>query len=258
MTTFYHGSVPHDVTPRDALWLARALDGEGGDERAVAATLVQRWILLGGAERMSLGDMVQAYCQAISPLWLADGARCRPGGIGHGTPACAPERTASRARRRARRWDDIRQEARDATVWALYTEELPDYLPTSVHYATRELVARKMRSRQAREEGWQAVEGPPDGHTYLSTTDSRNDLTRLRVAPGPIEELNQVATLRDAYVAPRAPRPRPRPGGEVDLGEHDNINLRRDYQRNVSGPPLLLLLGGAAVGLAAVSRRRRV
>ena len=195
MTTIYHGSVPHDVTPADVLWLARALDGEGGDERAVAATLVQRWVMLGGAERMTLGEMVQAYAQAISPLWLADGARCRPGGIGHGTPACDAARTAARARRRAKRWDDLREEARDAAVWALYTDELPDYLPTSVHYATRELVARKMRSREAQRDGWELVEGPPDGHSYLSTTESRNDLTRLVVMPGDVDELNEVTTL---------------------------------------------------------------
>ena len=118
MSVIVHGSVPHDVSPEDVLWLGRALDGEGGDERAVAATLIQRWVMLGGSERMSLSEMVQAYCQAISPLWLADGARCRPGGSAHGTPPCAPEVTAARARRRARPWSELREEARDAAVWS--------------------------------------------------------------------------------------------------------------------------------------------
>lgn len=203
MSTVYHGSVPHDVGPSDVLWLARALDGEGGDERAVAATLVQRWVMLGGIDRMTFGDMVQAYAQAISPLWLADGARCRPGGLGHGTPACAPERTAARARRRARRWHELREEARDAAVWALYSDELPGYLPTSVHYATAELVARKMRSREARRDEWVIVDGPEDGHSYISTAYSRADTTPLQVLPGNLDELNEVATVRTTSTRPR-------------------------------------------------------
>lgn len=205
MSVVVHGSVPHDVSPEDVLWLGRALDGEGGDERAVAATLIQRWVMLGGSERMSLSELVQAYCQAISPLWLADGARCRPGGSAHGTRPCAPEVTAARARRRARAWSELREEARDAAVWALYSDELGDYLPGSVHYATRALVARKMRGREARRDGWQVLDGPDDGHTYLSTTQSREDDQRLRVIPGDLSELDAVAQLRTRADA-RRPR----------------------------------------------------
>jgi len=239
VSTVYHGSVPHDVTPLDVLWLARALDGEGGDERAVAATLVQRWVMLGGIERMSLGDMAQAYCQAISPLWLAGGARCRRGGSGHGTPACSASRTAARARRRARPWGELRQDARDAAVWALYTDELPSYLPTSVHYATRALVARKMRSREARREGWQLIEdGPPDGHSYLSTTYSREDTTPLQVRPGDLSELDQLSTLRTPpRVAPRAPE--------------------RIETTDAGGGGELIALAGVGLALALAAGRRR-
>lgn len=234
------------TTPMDALWLARALDGEGGDEKAVATTLLQRWVMLGGNERMTFGQLVQAYAQPVNINWGTEGRHCQPGGIGHGTPACEARVTARRDQRRVKTWDEIRDEAKDATVWALYSDEASDYLPQSVHFATEDLVAAKLRSTEARRDGWQVIEGlQPDGHSYVSTTASRAGDSDMRVIPGDLEELQQATEIGRG----RQPAARDQ---VVDLapipitGEADDSGL------------LWLGLGAAALllGAAAASQRK--
>lgn len=60
----------------DALWLARAVEAEGGPEWAVAQTLVNRWAWLADyapGAYPHLRDLVQAYAQAVNPRWLEGG-----------------------------------------------------------------------------------------------------------------------------------------------------------------------------------------
>lgn len=231
----------HETNATDALWLARALDGEGGDERAVAATLLQRWVMLGGSRWGTLGELAQLYCQAISPGWLAQGQHCRPGGVGHGTSACSEQATARREARRRKRWADIRQDARDAAIWALYSDAAGSYLPASVHYATRELVARKMGGATATREGWEVIARPgiQDGHSYVSTTASREGAGALRVVPGQLHELNALGRAPSSEVVDLAPMP---------------------ITASSGGDGALMLFGALGLGLGAValaSRRGR-
>lgn len=198
----------HRTYPQDLLWLGRALDGEGGDELAVAATLIQRWAMLGGEDFGPLGTMIQYYSQPIHPEWLSTGSHCVPGGNGHNTRACSAEVTARRAARRVARWEDLRREARDAAIQALYSRDAETRLPLSVHFADADLVRRKMRGRTARTEGWQILPDQGDGHLYLSTTASRAGRAAIQVVPGQVDQINQITG--------RAPRDTIRePGGEL-------------------------------------------
>ena len=67
---------PLNVSTEDALWLARAVEGEGAPESRVAQTLVNRWAWLMDEQPQTyphLADLVQAYSQAVNPRWLGDG-----------------------------------------------------------------------------------------------------------------------------------------------------------------------------------------
>lgn len=106
------GRVEHAVTAEELLWLGRALAGEGGDSAAVLWTFVTGWAVK--APQQPLSRYVQSYSQAISPLWLAEGACCCgegacPAGRSYcGDPQyCSEAQTAARARRRAVPWTGL-------------------------------------------------------------------------------------------------------------------------------------------------------
>lgn len=82
---------PYDVTREDMLWLCRAVESEGPDERQVAAILVNGFVWnrsRGG--RGSLAQWVRAYAQPVNPLWY-------PGGDGHEAKYAAATTDGERA-----------------------------------------------------------------------------------------------------------------------------------------------------------------
>lgn len=64
-----------EVTPADALWLARSVEREGEPRTAVAQTMVNRWAWARDfSDRYPrLQDMVRAYSQPVNPRWFPDG-----------------------------------------------------------------------------------------------------------------------------------------------------------------------------------------
>lgn len=72
-------SAPYQVTEADALWLARAVAGEGRPERWVAQALVNRFMWLRCRKPRDLyprlSTFVCAYAQPVNPRWMRGGAR---------------------------------------------------------------------------------------------------------------------------------------------------------------------------------------
>lgn len=235
-------NVTHATDATDLLWLARALEGEGGDRVAVGATLLQRWILLGGERFAPFGEFIQAYCQPVSPLWLANGAQCRPGGTGHGRPDCSPSRTAARARRRRKTWNQISAPARDAAIATLYSTAPESLVPGAVHFGTRAFVARRMRARIAQQEGWELLPDRGDGQSYITTADSRAGAAAVRVFPGPAEEINEAARIGTSG----AGRVRVAPPARPVVASASS-----------GGGVAPVFVGMAALGLLAVASKRR-
>lgn len=122
------------------MWLARAVDGEGGSYGDVIWTYLQR-LALRPFRGWTLARLVQGHSQAISPDWLADGRFCRPGGSSAGHDVCTPARIARRAANRAKTWNDL-SSATKAAITALDRGTLPNNIQRSVDFATRELVDR--------------------------------------------------------------------------------------------------------------------
>lgn len=67
------------VTPDDALWLLRAVAGEGPVRDEVAATLVNGfvWARTQSGFPGTLAAWVRAYSQPVSPAWFPDGDKFR-------------------------------------------------------------------------------------------------------------------------------------------------------------------------------------
>lgn len=236
-------NVSHATDATDLLWLARALEGEGGDRVAVGVTLLQRWILLGGERFAPFGEFIQAYCQPVSPLWLAQGAQCRPGGAGHGTAACSSARTSARARRRRKTWNQISQTARDAAVAVLYSTTAETLLPGAVHFGERNFVQRRMRAPIASQEVWQILPDRADGQAYVSTEDSRNGAGAVRVFPGPMDEINEAARIGTSGAGRRIAAPAAAAPARVAASS--------------SASPLpFMLLGLGALGMVAAAKKR--
>lgn len=68
-------STPYDVRKTDVLWLLRAVQAEGEDQREVAAVLLNgfAWARAMNGYRGTLTDWVRAYSQPINPLWFVGG-----------------------------------------------------------------------------------------------------------------------------------------------------------------------------------------
>jgi hypothetical protein len=72
-------SVPYEVRKTDVLWLLRAVQAEGADQREVAAVLLNgfAWARTMNGYRDTLSDWVRAYAQPVSPQWYADGEKTK-------------------------------------------------------------------------------------------------------------------------------------------------------------------------------------
>lgn len=67
-----------EITAEDALWLARALAGEGPPHTHIAQTLVNRWAWLADfvpGTYPTLTSLVRAYAQPVNPAWFPGGEK---------------------------------------------------------------------------------------------------------------------------------------------------------------------------------------
>lgn len=128
------------ITEGDRMWLARAVDGEGGEPGDVIWAYLQR-LALTGFRRMTLSQLVQGHSQAINPDWSEGGRFCAPGGPSADLDVCSDARLARRAINRAKSWGDLAPATRMA-IEALDAGRLPNTVPRAVDFATRNLSER--------------------------------------------------------------------------------------------------------------------
>lgn len=102
------GSWSYQMTPRDALMLAKACLWEGGTAPdATLWTYAQRAYLRRIAGVDALAAMVEAHSQPLNPRWARDGEYCRPGGRNAGSADCGEHRLARRDQAQAQTWEQL-------------------------------------------------------------------------------------------------------------------------------------------------------
>lgn len=186
------------LTSTDALWMARALAGEGGGEAdayAVTSTMLRRWAMLwdGGTRSFgSLTDLVVGRFRGASPY---DGDTGEVALRGYSQPVAVQWRTQTgdRAERRRRirslAWDAIESWRRQA-VLRLFTGRAALTAPSAVHFADRAVVEAGLR----RNPGWRIVAVPGGANVFVSVSGSRGREPHVigadqSAAPTPLEAL---------------------------------------------------------------------
>lgn len=171
------------LTSTDALWMARALAGEGGGEAdayAVTSTMLRRWAMLwdGGTRSFgSLTDLVVGRFRGASPY---EGDTGEVVLRGYSQPVAVQWRTKTgdRAERRRRirslAWDAIEPWRRQA-VLRLFTGRAALTAPGAVHFAERSLVESRLRTNP----GWQIVPVPGGANVFVSVSGSRGREPRV-------------------------------------------------------------------------------
>lgn len=116
------------VTPEDLLWLARAVQFEGGDHTSTIWAYAQRAVKYGVR---SLSDLVRAHSQTLNPMWDdPSDPKCitRP-------QDCTPAQIERRRRARETPWDQLDTTVR-AKVIAWARAELGNPVPRAVDFAS--------------------------------------------------------------------------------------------------------------------------
>jgi hypothetical protein len=131
------------------MWLARAVDGEGGAAGDVIWAYLLR-LALPGFRRMTLSQLVQGHSQAINPDWSEGGRFCAPGGPAADQDTCSPERLARRAINRAKSWEALSAATRTA-ITQLDSGQLLNAVPRAVDFATRNVSERFIASHAGAE-----------------------------------------------------------------------------------------------------------
>ncbi len=133
------------ITPNDLLWLARAVQYEGGDPVATAWTYAQR---LASFRSSSLAELVRAHSQPINPAWdertdpncVAHPDRCRPRQRADGTWTRDPLEV--RAEAASAPWDSL-SVAPMLARWA--KAEVPNPVPRATDFADAEVSSSFLR-----------------------------------------------------------------------------------------------------------------
>lgn len=128
-------------TNTDRLWLLRAVEGEGPDQKQVAQVLTNRFLYL--RARMpsafaTLADLVQAYSQPVNPRWMQGGDKWDAAWNRAKTDAQRATLLAQNKRRRAHRARGTFSASTEAAVTRALTAGSLDIPPTAVHFAAPE------------------------------------------------------------------------------------------------------------------------
>lgn len=176
------------LTSLDALWLARALVGEGGgeaDAMAITSTMLRRWALLQDAQRSSpfrtLTDLVVGRFVGADPY---DGEGREVAVRGYSQPVAVQWRSADVPRRRRIRelgWSDIEPWRREIVI-RLLTGAVSLVARPAVHFAAPRLVREGLERRAG---DWQHVPVTGAANRFISTQSSRRAIEPTAVALDP-------------------------------------------------------------------------
>ena len=166
------------LTSTDALWMARALTGEGGrepDALAITSTMLRRWALLWDANQRTfrtLTDLVVGRFRSATPY---DGDAGEVALRGYSQPVAVQWRAQGSADARARRarirslaWDAIDPVRRQA-ILRLFTGRAALSAHAAVHFAERSVVERRLREHP----DWQLVPVAGALNVFVSAPQSR-------------------------------------------------------------------------------------
>lgn len=158
------GGLDLELTPNDALWMARAIMGEGPrDADLVTATMLRRWAFVRdqrAASWPSLTAMVvgtesnpRGYSQPVSVYWRTRGPEARQ---------------RRRARIRSLTWEQCDEDVR-RTVLEMFTGARELVAPGAVHFADGAVTGRRLREEPGR---WFVV--ARRRNTFLAVPGSRS------------------------------------------------------------------------------------
>jgi len=129
----------YDLTPGDLLWLARAVEAEGGTRPdATIWTFAQDFALHHGD---SFTSLIRSYSQPVNPIWSSPTAS---GCVAH-PDMCSPAKLAHRADVQSKPWSSIAAGVRSKVV-AFAQAALPNPVPRAVEFAA-DAVAKAYVSR---------------------------------------------------------------------------------------------------------------
>lgn len=117
----------YQVTPEDALWLARAVECEGGDQVSSAWTMIWRFAYFRRG-RGTLAQLVRSFSQPVNPRWESPTS---PGCVQY-PGDCSPDSLARRAQCRSLEWSQMRHAA---LVQAVLRAEIPNPVPRAINFA---------------------------------------------------------------------------------------------------------------------------
>jgi hypothetical protein len=142
----------YQITPEDALWLARSIQYEGGNKNATLWTYAQR---LANRQGSNLASLVRAHSQPVNPIWASmSGSGC----VAH-PDRCTPSQLARRQEAASRSWDSL-PSAPTVLRWA--QARTPNAVPRATDFADATVSASFMRRNP------QSRIVMRDGNWYLS------------------------------------------------------------------------------------------
>jgi len=144
----------YQITPEDALWIARSIQYEGGNRIATLWTYAQR---LAQRRGTNLATLVRGHSQPVNPMWASATAS---GCVAH-PDRCTPAQLARRQEAATRQWDDL-SSASTVLRWAqAYT---PNVVPRATDFAdatvSRHFLSQNPQARVVMRDGnWYLAEG---------------------------------------------------------------------------------------------------
>jgi hypothetical protein len=226
-TICYADGTSRRLTPDNALWLARMVDGETWGDPSAADASAMLWSLaqrsgIWGFPKWDFSEFVWSYSQPISPKWLSTGSACKKYYAADYTGSipdnCSVKRTTRRAANRTRAWKDIDVVARQA-VLEFVAGEMPNPVPGSVGWwASGTWDARVKKGNQ----GDEVLHARIDGNAYieLSSNPDTRSWTADRVKVVGAGQSCSTATKGGTSSAPPK-KPKPKLGSCADdFGYH--------------------------------------
>lgn len=235
----------YQITPEDALWLARSVECEGGDPVASAWTMIWRFAyFFRGRGRFM--DMIRAFSQPVNPRWEDPNS----GSCVRNPNRCSPALIARRQRCRTFEWSQMRHAD---LVQRILRAEVPNPVPRAIDFSDPPDSARFLRRNP---DAWVVY---AQGNWYLGTNLTANlpldavwiefEGRRSGVAPYEGACLQRSAQCRPTLDASGQESATPPGRGQQTESSMPALSLRT----GAGGLPMPVLVAGAALAGVALA-----